>query len=58
MSVVYVAKPGEWFDAGTVAMLVDDYRPDMEAGLFRGVRDGKLDEEVCAFAEFDVIEEP
>ena len=57
MSVVYVAKPETWFDAGTVAVLVDDYRPNMEAGLFCGIRDGQIDEEVCAFEEFYVEED-
>jgi len=45
---------GEWFDKGTEAELVDDYRPKMGAGLFRGIRNGKPDEEVCTFDEFEV----
>ena len=48
-----VAKQGTWFDAGTVVELVDDYRPQMNAGLFRGLKDGKMDEEVCSWEEFE-----
>ena len=51
--IKYVAKPETWFDAGTVVELIDDYRPDINCGLFRGYRNGKLDEEVCPFDEFD-----
>jgi hypothetical protein len=46
---------GTWFDKGTEAHLIDDYRgPDVsyDAGLFRGRRKGKWDEEVCGFEEF------
>lgn len=49
---------GEWFDKGTEALLIDDYRPDViPSGLFKGVRNGKFDEEVCGFDEFDSIHE-
>lgn len=49
----YIALPDTWFDAGTVAELIDDYRGDgFDFGLFRGIRDGQLDEEVCLFSEF------
>ena len=53
--VTHIAKPGEWFDEGTFVELIDDYRPDMDAGLFRGYRNGRIDEEVCPFDEFDEI---
>ena len=44
---------GTWFDVGTEAELVDDYRVDgLNAGLFKGIRGGKLDEEICTFDEF------
>lgn len=52
--------PGEvWYDAGTEVELIDDYRLEdtpMDCGLFRGLRDGKTDEEVCSFDEF-IVEE-
>lgn len=53
-AVKYIAKPDEWFDAGTEAELIDDYRPRMNSGLFRGIYEGKSDEEVCSFEEFEI----
>lgn len=59
----YKAKPDTWFDEGTTVKLVDDYRdgrrdtPFGEAGLFRGYKDGKLDEEICPFDEFEIVDE-
>ena len=47
------ARPDTWFDAGSLVTLIDDYRPQLNAGLFSGLRGGKLDEEVCVFAEFE-----
>ena len=52
---VYVAKNNEWFDAGTIVALIDDYRPDMKSGLFIGMKNGSLDEEICPFDEFDPV---
>jgi hypothetical protein len=56
MIVQYISK-GEWFDAGTEAVLIDDYRNSppkpLNSGLFLGYRNGKLDEEVCTFDEFE-----
>jgi hypothetical protein len=54
---VYISK-GEWFDEGTRVQLIDDYRksePPYDAGLFRGYRNGKIDEEVCTFDEFTTV---
>ena len=48
----FYARPGTWFDAGSLVTLVDDYRPHLNAGLFSGLRGGKPDEEVCFFEEF------
>lgn len=46
---------GEWFDNDTEAKLIDDYRPDgIASGFFEGIRNGKLDEEICTFDEFRV----
>lgn len=59
----FIAKPDEWFDAGTEVRLIDDYRDSDEmiynrslnAGLFEGFRNGLLDQEVCCFDEFDIV---
>jgi len=45
-----------WFNPGTIARLIDDYRGKMDAGLFIGYRNGLIDEEVCNFDEFEEIE--
>jgi len=61
--MIYKAKPDTWFDAGTTVELIDDYRdskpgkPFGKCGLFRGYKDGKLDEEICPFDEFEIVEE-
>jgi hypothetical protein len=67
----FIAKPNSWFDEGTQAALIDSYCHDLVhsswhcscggnanvcgMGLFVGLREGKLDEEVCTFCEFDII---
>jgi hypothetical protein len=68
--VIYISD-GTWFVEGTEATLIDDYRPQIQSGLFRGQRRcddpaveghprGEVyeDEEVCAFCEFAVVEVP
>ncbi len=53
-----------WFDAGTEAELLIDFRktgqvPAMgptDSGLFKGIKDGHVDEEICAMDEFDEVE--
>lgn len=57
----YISK-GEWFDAGTEAVLLDDYRKReymggsiWNAGLFEGYRNGHPDQEICTFDEFEII---
>lgn len=60
----YISRPDEWFDAGTEVKLIDDYRDNdamfynrsTNSGLFEGLKDGKLDQEVCCFDEFDIVE--
>jgi hypothetical protein len=68
----YISK-GDWFKEGTEARLIDDYRPDgLDTGLFEGIRvcvnpnsEGKsksvgeeyLDQEICFFDEFEVVDE-
>lgn len=56
MTISYIAKPNEWFDEGTIVELIDDYRHALsgDSGLFRGYRNGKMDEEICTFDEFEV----
>jgi len=49
----YIPKPDTWFAENTEVDLIDDYRPDFNFGLFRGLHDGRLDEEVCSFNEFE-----
>jgi hypothetical protein len=67
---VYRVKPdGSWFIGNTFAILLDDYRPSINGGLFLGTTQsfnpestnrpyGEIyeDEEDCGFDEFD--EEP
>ncbi len=52
----YYLSGGWWFDEDTYARLIDDYRPDMDSGLFIGFHEGKIDEEICSFDEFDEVE--
>ena len=57
--------PNTWFDEGTIATLLDDYTNSEPIcgkhnricglGLFEGYKDGKLDEEVCSFCEFEPV---
>ena len=62
---------GTWFKKGTECILIDDYRPVINSGLFSGIRvcekpyaegNHKLDEEyqdeeICGFDEFQVLDE-
>lgn len=65
--MTYISK-GVWFVEGSACVLVDDYRPQMNSGLFRGQRrcadpaaEGRPlgevyeDEEICGFDEFEVL---
>ena len=49
----YIAKANTWFDEGTEVRLIDRYSE--EFGLFIGMKDGKEDEEVCRFDEFEEV---
>lgn len=59
--IKYITKKDQWFDEGTEAKLIDDYRdekqPGFICGLFEGIREGRLDEEVCNFDEFEQIDD-
>ena len=55
----YYISDGTWFDEGSLVKLIDDYRPQLDSGLFEGLRDGKMDQEICGFDEmkpFEVFE--
>ena len=61
----YIAKNDTWYDEGTeaefIGALIEAYDFDgtySPSGLFRGIKDGKIDEEMCCFDEFEVIEIP
>jgi hypothetical protein len=58
---------GVWFDKGTEAFLIEGTDYDCfikrdgkmipsKSGLFRGIRNGHEDEEVCGFEEFEIVE--
>jgi hypothetical protein len=52
----YIALLNTWFDVGTIAELIDDYRADgLDSGLFSGWRNGRADEEICGFDEFETL---
>lgn len=53
----YIAKIDTWYDQGTEVELLDDFRPLVDSGIFCGYRKGKLDEEICSFGEFEIVEE-
>ena len=52
----YRAKPNTWYDEGTIVELLVDI-PEIEGGLYRGIRHGDYDEEMCSYHEFEVIDE-
>lgn len=52
----FITKENCWFDKGTLAILIDDYRPFITSGLFSGFHEGRLDEEICSFDEFELKE--
>ena len=59
-SKIFVAKKDTWFKRGTITVLIDDYRPDLNSGLFVGTRspengEESLDEEICGFEEFEPL---
>ena len=66
-----IARSDTWFKAGTEVRCIDDYRPEMDCGLFSGIRitenpdaEGghpvgteREDEEMCGWDEFDILED-
>jgi len=55
IKIIYVSN-GDWFDAGTKAELIADCRPQLNGGVFSGIKNGKPDEELCTFDEFTIRE--
>lgn len=65
--LVFISKPDEWFDAGTEAILLCLTGNGYDApgaciennpyagGLFRGFRNGQVDEEQCCLSEFFLV---
>lgn len=65
----YIAKPDTWFIEGTQCTLITDCRPQLNIGIFSGMRVsegmpelhpvGEIyeDEEVCSFDEFEALYE-
>ncbi|KKL27448.1 hypothetical protein LCGC14_2385040 [marine sediment metagenome] len=54
--IKYIAKKDTWFDEGTGAELITDLRPAIDSGIFCGIKDGGIDEELCEFEEFTPLE--
>ena len=48
---VYISD-GTWFDKGTEAKLIGNVTES--SGIFKGIKDGSPDEEVCGFDEFHI----
>ena len=51
---------GTWFEKGTEVKLIDDYGEDKIVswpcrGLFEGIHEDQLDQEICSFREFEII---
>lgn len=55
----FIAKKDTWFDEGTSAKLLTDCSGGTFKGhgVFEGFRNGKKDEELCDFDEFEIVEE-
>ena len=52
--MIYISD-GTWFDKGTEATLlfkVTEFEDGDISGLFKGLRKGEWDEELCLFSEF------
>lgn len=51
----YISK-GDWFDEGTEAFPCYEITDDMDNAVFKGIKDGKEDEELCHISEFIICE--
>lgn len=68
--MIIKAKKDTWFNEGTIVKCISDFRPDLDSGLFEGLRTCEnpssesrilgeiyLDEEMCEWDEFEIINE-
>lgn len=55
----FIAKKDTWFDEGTEAKLLTDCGewPFKGDGIFEGIRNGEIDEELCGYDEFEIVKE-
>lgn len=55
----FIAKKDTWFDEGTEAKLLTDCGGGFfnGNGIFEGIRNGKVDEELCGYEEFKIVKE-
>ena len=51
----YIAKEDSWYDTGTECECLVECNDF--SGLFKGLKDGHMDEEMCLLDEFKIIEE-
>lgn len=52
---IYIAKPNTWYDKGTEARL--QFMIENDIGLFCGIKNGSVNEEICFLDEFEVKKE-
>lgn len=48
---------GDWFDEGTEAFPTWEIQPEDDSCVFRGLVNGKEDEELCPLDEFTIQED-
>lgn len=60
---IFIAKPNTWFDEGTEAKLLQHIQDPCDGdfkcpgfGLFKGFVEGELDEEICNYDEFEIVD--
>lgn len=66
LNLRFISKKDEWFDENTEAQLIcltgtgrcgTPSGPRSVSGLFKGHKNGGIDEEVCCFTEFEIVDE-
>ena len=53
---LYIALPNSSFEENEVVDLIRDFRPEVNCGLFYGLCNGEMEELMCDFNEFDVLD--
>jgi len=53
--IKYISKEEGWYDTGTESTLLFEITDGL--GMFKGIKDGELDEEPCSYDEFEIIED-